>query len=52
MKHVRIFVNLFGFKYCIKGFDVAESAVGPIVAGAAVLLAHVPELTLEVTDHA
>lgn len=52
MKHIRLFVNLFGFKYCIKGQDFPITDVGPIVAAFAVATTHFPMLTIEVSDHA
>lgn len=52
MKHIRLFIKLFGFKYCIIGRDVPEDVVGPVVAALAVVTQHFPELIVEVTDHA
>jgi len=51
-QHVRLFVSVFGFKYCIKGLDLPAADIPPLVAAVAVISAKFPALTIEVTDHA
>jgi len=50
MKHVRIFANVFGIHYCIKGIDLPVAQVEPLVIAFNVVAAKFPVLTIEVTD--
>lgn len=52
MKHIRVFVKLFGsIDYCLKGFDAHEEKVPEIAAAAAILAQYLP-IHIEVTDKA
>jgi hypothetical protein len=52
MKHIRVFIKLFGtVDYCLKGFNAKEDQVPEIAAAAAVLSKYLP-IHVEVADHA